>query len=400
MMDRPPVRWGLVVLLVALGASTPGLEAGSPPPPPPADAGPQLTRARPVADPPADRETWRLSGTLGLYAKYNSNLDLIDPQSSGRDRQGAFVGEPSVDLRLARSWGRNWWVDLGYAGHTNFHAANRDDDWYFNRGQISLGRALGRNSLYLSSEIRQFSEPRGDQVDFVRHTGLVTYRHVLSRLWQIRVGYENIATHYPGNRELDYGVNGGFVEVRNTWGPRFTTYYSYDRQSYEGTANLRENNPNASPEDGSRQTGRIGFDWLFSTRHTLSGTYTFQEDVSESGGQQIGGFEGHEGSQDYEAEFDLYKHKATLLYTWRASKTITVSAYEEWIRKNFDEEDDLEIAREERTDVLFLSSTYATVRLTDRLLLRVRYLFRMNKSSSAAQDYTDHILFAGPEYRF
>jgi len=352
----------------------------------------------------AETEEWdkavRFNGTVGIYAKYNSNLTLVDEKSTGLDQKDAFIGEPSADLRLSKSWGSDWWLDLGLSGQADLHTEHAEENWFFHRGHLSLGRALGEDSINLSSEVRYFTVPDRDRFDFFRHTGLLTYKKVLSPLWQLRVGYDNIVTRYPRSGSFDYAMNGFFAEIRNTWNLDFSTYYTYDFQAYRGSFDPLENNPNSSPDEGFRHTGECGFDWLISGVQTLSGTYLFQLDVSEMGVQQIGDFEGNEDSQDSEAEFDLSKHKVTLLYSRRLSRNLTLSSYAEWIHKEFHGEDDPPIPRERRTDALFLSSTHLKIRCSRDLTFKLRYLFRTNQSSLDSQDYRDHIVFVGPEYRF
>ncbi len=346
-----------------------------------------------------DSET-RFSGTLGVYAKYNSNITLVDEKNTGLERKDAFIGEPALDLKLSKSWGPDWWLDLAYSGQADWHAEHAEENWFFNRTHFSLGRALGKDLINLSSEVRYFTVPNGNNFDFVRHTGLLTYKKVLSPLWQLQVGYDNIITRYPRNESLDYVMNGFFAEIRNAWSLNFSTYYTYDFQVYRGSFDPLENNPNSSPDEGMRYAGKGGFDWLISGVQALSGTYLYQLDTSEKGVQQIGDFEGNEGSQDNEAEFDLAKYKATLQYSHRLSPKLTFSSYAEWIRKKFDSEEDLPLPRERRIDMLFLSSTHLKIRWSEDLSLKIRYLFRTNQSSLNSQDYRDHIVFIGPEYRF
>ena len=342
----------------------------------------------------------RLSGTLGLYAKHNSNLTLVDEKSTGLDQKDAFIGAPEADLRLSKAWGADWWLDLALPGQADWHTEHAEENWFLNRAQFSLGRALGEDSVNLSSEIRYFSVPAGDQFGVVRHTGLLTYRKVISPLWQLRVGCDNIATRYPRNKSFDYSMIGFYAELRNTWNLDFSTYYTCDFQAYRGSFDPRENNPNSSPDEGGRYTGECGFDWLISGAQALSGTYLLQLDVSEMGVHQIGDFSGSEETQDSEAEFDLSKHKVTLLYSRRINRKLTLSSYAEWIRKKFHGEDDLPLLRKGRIDALFLSSTHLKIRWSQDLCFRIRYLFRTNQSSLDSQDYRDHILFLGPEYRF
>jgi hypothetical protein len=360
-----------------------------------------------------------LSGVLGLSGKYNSNLNLVDNNEGAPPRQDAFLVEPNASLRLSGTWDPRWWLALEYSGQANFHSDHSGEDWYFNRGSLALSRFFGPHSLNLSSQLRHFTEPGNDRYDFVRHTGLLSYRHHFSQLWQARAGYENIVTRYPQTRSLDYTVHGLFVEARNTWTTDLTTYYLLDLQYYRGTADPQENNPNASPEEGKRRAIKIGFDWVLSPQRLLSGTYTFQDDQSDTadGVRQINDFEGYEGSQDIEAEFDLRKHKTTLLYSHRWGRRYTVSIYGEWIRKRFnqtieidletgkedgadDDENEIKLSGERRTNSLFLSSAFVKARLNDRWRLKLRYLFRLQRSSAPRQDYTDHLFFFGPEFSF
>ena len=132
--------------------------------------------------------------------------------------------------------------------------------------------------------------------------------------------------------------------------------------------------------NGRRVFLRLGFDWLLAHRHSFSGTYLYQNDEAEVGElQQIGGFEGSEESQDNEAEFDLFKHKATILYSVTLSRRWVVSTYSEFIIKNFDDETDSEPTTAGRNDALFLSSTYLRYKVSQKYALKFRYLFRMNE---------------------
>ena len=340
----------------------------------------------------------RFRGSLGLYSKYNSNLELAS--AVVRAREKAFIGEPALDLGLTKSWGTDWWLDLEFSGQADFHGQHTEENWYFNRGHLSLVRALGEDALSLSSEIRYFTTPGRDRFDFLRHAGLLSYRKTFSARWQLRLGCDNIITRYPASGNFDYSMKGVFAEIRNTWSPGFSTYYSYDFQAYQGSFDPLENNPNASPDEGARHTGELGFDWLISGGPTLSGSYLFQSDVSEKGVRQIGEFEGHEGSQDLEAEFDLGKHKGTLLYSHRLGRRLVLSSYVEWLRKRFDSEDDPPSPRPRRTDALWLSSIHLKFNKSKTLAFRFRYLFRANQSSADSQDYHNHLFFLGPEYRF
>lgn len=352
----------------------------------------------------AHAQETQISGGVGLYGKFNSNLTLIDEKKTNLDQKDAPIAEVRGELDIARSWGADWFLDWELSSQGNLHGEHAEENWYFNRSYLSLGRVLGENSLNFSSEIRHFGQPDDNRFDFVRHTGILSYRRVLSPLWQLRAGAQNTITRYPHTSPLNYQVNGAFVEVSNAWSDNFSTYYSLDLQLYAGTADPRENNPNTAPDDGVRQTLRAGFDWHLSDYRLLSGTYMLQNDNSgqdeeDGSGLQIGDFEGHEESQDNEAEFDLHKHKFTLLYSHRFNPRLTLSLYEEFIYK-FWEDEEGPIPVEARDDLLFLSSAFLKYKWRDNVRLRLRYLFRMNESTADANDYVDHIVFAGPEFRF
>ena len=78
----------------------------------------------------------------------------------------------------------------------------------------------------------------------------------------------------------------------------------------------------------------------------------------------------------------------------------TISAYEEFILKAWDDEEEVSVLQNARDDRLFLSSIFVKYKWRDTVHLKFSYLFRMNSSSSRANDYTDHIVFAGPEIKF
>ena len=347
--------------------------------------------------------------------KYNSNLDL-ENSDTAENLKDTFIGEVTGRAELKWRLAQKWAAEAQLSSLANLHQDHSRENWYFSRGRFALRRRTDAGAIELSSELRYFTVPDGDDFDFLRNVALATYRHRLSPLWHIRGGYENIATRYPNSRSFDYTVNGAFVELRHRWSFDLSTYYQLDLHVYKGTASPQDQADQvSSPEDGRRQTVRLGFDWLFGGNQALSGTYSAQADEADLGVNEIGDFEGHEGSQDSEAEFDLLKQKATLLYSVPLSRRLVLSSYNEVIHKifedqevEFEDEDEDEdedrpegdppILQEGRTDFLFLSSTYLRVKPRPRLALKVRYLFRMNASSESPRDYTNHILSVGVDY--
>jgi hypothetical protein len=346
--------------------------------------------------------------------KYNSNLDLANSDRVG-DLKDSFISELTGRAELKRRLADNWAAEAQLSSLANLHRDYAEENWYFSRGRAALRRRTDAGAVELSSEMRYFTVPDGDDFDFLRNVALATYRHRLSPLLHIRGGYENIVTRYPNSRTFDYTVNGAFVELRHRWSFDLSTYYQLDLQVYKGSASPQDAQDQvSSPEEGRRQTVRLGFDWVFRGTQALSGTYSAQVDKAELGVNEIGDFEGHEGSQDSEAEFDLLKQKATLLYSVPLSRRLVLSIYNEVIHKTFDDQElefededghevepegDPTIIQEGRADLLFLSSSYLRVKIRPRLSLKVRYLFRMNASSEGDRDYTNHILSVGLDFK-
>lgn len=341
-----------------------------------------------------------IKGGIGLFAKHNSNIKLIDEETTGLDKKDAFISEAKGELSVSKPWSKYWWSDLNLASYTNLHAQHASENWYLNQGQLSIGWDSGKHTIYAESGIRYFTGPDSGQDDFYRHTSILSYSRKFSRLWQLRTGYQNVITRYPRGRLLDYNVNGIFIESRSAWRPALITYYSIDLQQYKGTADPEDGNPNAAPHDGQRQTLRIGLDWNWSTRHILSCAYMFQNDTSEFIVRQIGVSEGSEHSQDNDAEFDLRKQKITLLYAYHYNSRLSLSFYEEWILKNWDDNVEGIIPVQARTDHLFLSSTFLKYKWRENLHIKLRYLFRANDSTIGIEDYANHIVSIGPEIRF
>ena len=340
-----------------------------------------------------------VSGAIGVAAKYDSNLNLIR-KTSANDLAADFINEVLGRLSVKRGIGNRAWLETRLAGLANWHVENTEKNWFFGRIGLSLGYPFGKSDLGFSNELRNYTIPKEDDVGFLRNTAILTYRRTLSPRWQWHMGYENIATFYPENTPFNYIVNGAFLEVRNTRSVDFSTYYAYDFQFYQGSYDAELDDPTGSPEEGFRHTFKLGFDWVFD-RNVLNVSYLFQMDNSSGEGLNLnGGFEGNEESLDVDAEFDFVKHKATLLYSRRLSGKLTLSSYGEFILKDLSDRHSPALGLHDRNDTLFLSSTYLKYKLKTDWLLKVRYLLRIRQSSIDSEDYQDHLLFFGTEYRF
>jgi len=331
---------------------------------------------------------WRADGEA--FLKYNTNLSLADGDSIGA--RDAPLSELNGSIGLAGTIG-GFRLDSEISGLANLHAAHRDEDWFFTRSRLGLRRPLGPGTAELSDEARYYTVPDQDAFDFIRNVAQLAYRLPLPLSLEVRGGYANIRARYLQSPEFDYTVHGANVVVRRRWSDDLSTWAQLDVQSYTGTSTPRE--IDGSPRDGQRLGLRLGMDGLFGNRHSLSATYAFQTDEADLGVKQIGDPENPESTQDIEAEFDLRKHKATVLYAVPLNRRWLLSSYNEWIGKLFDDEFDVQDPFQGRTDDLLLSSTHLRYRLDERWSLKLRYLLRVSDSSYAPGDYVGHLISVG-----
>lgn len=390
----------------------------------------------PVEAPSADDgEANAVSGEVSIAEKYDTNVDLVSPHITEPDEEGevekiedAFVTEVSFTLRYRSNWDSPWHVDLELFEIANLHLGAISDTWGIGRGNMNVGYAFGPNTISFFEEAKYFTEPDDTEFDYFRNSATLLYKRILSPLWEASIGYENLAFVFPDpvSRHFDYYAHGGFVEVRNTWRPTFSTYYRYGLIYYDEGKHTYSDDAAAelgTPETGHRHTGEIGFEWFFAQKNSLIGAYTFQEDESSGDGdRQIGEVRGEQENLELDVEFDFTRHKGMLLYSRRLSDRFTFSLYAELVHKVFpakdipleavgDEEDEEEAGEEDdddededafrkRTDVLFLTSAWITARLHGDLYGKARYFYRMNDSTMQLEDFQSHVIYLGLEYRF
>jgi len=344
-----------------------------------------------------------VSGVVSVGVKYDSNFDLLSedmPANAEEDEEieDAYITEITALLLFRSPWISPWHLELELYGLTNLHQ-QIDDSWCLGRGKLYIGYGFGENTISLLNEARYFSEPDDTEFDNFRNTAALVYKRVFSPLWQGRIGYENIMHLFPDNDFFNYMINGGFVELRNTWLPAFSTYYSYNYQYIQGSGEIDE--ASNAPEDGHRHTGEIGFELFFARKNSLIGAYTYQIDENDNPmPARIGEIQGEDENLEEEVEFNFVKHKGMLLYSHRFNDRFTLSLYNELIHKTFPKRDaDLYPYPRERRDVLFLTSAWLTARLVGNAYGKIRYLYRMSESNIDMHDFQDHIIYLGLEYR-
>jgi len=337
--------------------------------------------------------------------KYDTNLDLVVSRAR-RPGHDDLATELALRGQTWRRFARKWSLGLHGSILGDLYRERTTEDWLYGRGSLTAIRRLSAGVVELSDQIRYYSKPRHDEFDFVRNVAMLAYRHSMSERWQVGGGFDNVVTRYPNASRFDYTITGANVEVRTRWSENASAYGQLDFQFYTGTATPRDPDPRSSPDKGTRWTTRLGLDWLLAGSQSLSLTCEWRLDRAELGINQIGEYEGHEESQDSEAEFDLNKQRATALYTLPLSPRIVFSSYLEFINKHFDNDADAVLvsipgspALGGLTDRLLLSSTHLKVGITDHLSARLRYLFRTNDSSQSSRAYTDHIVSLGMIYR-
>lgn len=348
-----------------------------------------------------------ISGYVCVAGKYDTNVDLASkyvPKDAfePEEIEAAFITEVAALFAFASQWSSPWHLENELYGVTDLYPQTFDDSWFIARDNLYLGIDFGSNTFSFSNEARYFSEPEDVELDNYRNTASLAFKRIFSQLWQGRIWYENIVHLFPESPFFDYYVNGGFLELRNTWMPAFSTYYSYGFQYYLGSYNSSPRDPLSSPEAGYRHSGEIGFESFFAGKNSLIGSYTFEiDDSSGQGVEQIGGFRGEDENLEIDAEFNYAKHKGTLLFSHRFNDRFTLSLYEEYVYKVFFERNKPELFMgRERTDQLLLSSIWFKARLVDGLHAKARYLYRMNESTSRYEDFQDSIFYLGLEYRY
>lgn len=406
----------------------------------------------PVAATAADEEKtpFPVSGSLGLSGMYDSNFSLNEARANDDLHREDFILGVDAKIDTNLSWARLWQLEFDLQGLGNWPYYHSEDPWYVGNANLYLGLNFGANTVSVLDSARYFSTPDDFWSDFVRNAATLAYKRTLFRLLEGRLGYENILSSHPDNHPLDYFMNGGFVELRNTWTPLVSTYYSVDYLAYVGGEGDADSFKPRAPEKGDRFTVEAGVDAFFAQRHCLRGAYLYQVDDSDyepfdmasdssrsptptptpiqtdprqhdgpsppmppgsspppmsspSPGNMSGDFgrsSGDQGSLDIDAEFGFIKHKAEVFYSVRLNDRFTLSLYDEYVYKTFSRATNPIPGQPDRIDRLFLTSAWLTVRLEYGLYTKARYLYRMNDPLSSTNKFEDHIGSLSLEYHF
>jgi hypothetical protein len=358
----------------------------------------------------ASREPSLLSGKVGVTGKYDSDMTLTLGQYGQKAHSDDAIEEVSATVELDKTVNENWHLNLEIQGLGNWPLENRNSTWYVGNSNLYIGYARDKNTISLLDTSRYFTVPGDRHFDFFRNSATLSYKRVLSERWELGIGYENIANAYMKNADLNYILNGGLLELRNPWTPLLSTYYTYGFHYYRGKMGASQEDGTSSLSGGFRHTAEIGLDWVFAGKNNVTAAYIFQVDNSEQDNWvQHGDFQGDQGSLESEADFNFIKNKGTLLFSHRFNKRFSLTLYNEFIYKHYlsralegnpvDTLNGVEVVPA-RTDMLFLTSAWLSVRLLNDVFGKIRYIFRMNESTQNEYDYTNHIGSIGLEFHF
>ncbi|HPQ71751.1 MAG TPA: hypothetical protein PKW95_21680 [bacterium] len=371
-----------------------------------------------------------LSGVVGVAAMYDSHFDLANEFPNDTDGEDEFIYQLDAKLGMKYSWGSNSRLEFDLQELAYWPYFHTEKSWYVSNGNLYFGFFFGANSISMLDSVRYFVPAEKEETDLFRNSFTMAGKHKFSNLWEGLLGYENIINLHFDSAGNDYSMNGGFIELRNTWTPLVYTYYSFDCLYYIGNNQMTDPAILSPPNDGYRYSGKVGFDALFGIRHYLQGSYTFQRDrgdylrpamigntnVADNQMQppppdgrrppptpleQVRGFEGEQASLEVDAEFNYAKHKATLLYSIRFNERFSASLYNEFIHKDFIPNGDMPPYFDgDRTDRLFLVSAWFTARTFGQLYAKTYYVLRANIPSDDEDGVQEHIASVGLEYRF
>lgn len=356
----------------------------------------------------AEEETPKIwSGQVSAAAKYESNVDLLSddiPEESPDFEKidSARVVEVVAAVGYRSSWTSPWHLEASLLGLCDVFVESISDTWAVGRADLTTGVSFGANEFGVSSEARYFTEPDDSEFDNLRNNASTYYRRYLSDVWQIGVGYKNVVHVFPDSAVFNNGAHGGYGEIRSNWTPGFSTYGRYEGLYFQGRGEMDDEGRLGAPSRVVRHSGEAGFEAYFASRHALIGAYSyFTDDAEDDGASQIGEIQAEAENLESEAEFDLSRHKATMLYSVRLGERFALSFYNELQAKSFNQPIlDVDRKVRDRDDFLWLTSTWLKARLTGELYGTARYLYRMNESSTRRFEFEDHIGLAGMEFRF
>ncbi len=345
---------------------------------------------------------WRWHGALGLFGKYDANLELVPHDTPLPTSTDSFGMEGNIRLAVERSFGPAWWFEARLVATGNGYVERSEENWYHGNVGFSLNHTRGANLWSLYVEPRFYTVPGENEFDFFRNTAILSWQRSLSERTVVTVGYENLLARYPETESLDHVIHGAFSEVRLSLSPDLSTQFSYGFQFYQGHGESEEHPFLNSPSYGFRHTATVGLDAAFLGENTLFATYSLQLDTSSGESLHlVSAFEGDEETLDVETEFNFLEQKGTLLYTHRFPAAISASLFVELISKSFFNPEELfEIAEHEHADLLLTVVPKLALPLTPAWEIDLRYIFRMNASTRNEEDFHDHVVNLGLTFRF
>ncbi len=362
--------------------------------------------ARPNTAVPDDAEPddpW--SGRVGVSQKYDSNVDLLAEEP----RPDADPDDVVKDAHITEVFGAIGWMSPGYGpwrlsadlfALADLFPENMDDTWAIGRGHLDGAYRFGANALRLRSEAGGYTEPDDTEYDNWGAESSLAYACELGAVWTLSGGYQNELRRYPSATVFDFGGHGALLEVRQNWTARFSTSQRYDVWFLDGRGEEDDEGRLGAPSRVVRHAVEVAAESLIGRRHALGAAYAYQvDDAANDGAYQIGEIQGEDENLEIDGEFNVAKHRATLLYSVRIAERFSVAFYNEALHRVFLGAD-AKLYGGERIDASYLGSAWVSARLYAMLFARVRYLYRMNDSRVDYLDFQDHVVLGGLEYRF
>lgn len=346
----------------------------------------------------AQESGWQLDGAARVAEKYDNNLDLTaleSPQEKSADAVTELGG------RVQGSYtGSAWDLNLGGRLRGDMPNSTPSRTRLYVASDVYIAWQFATNhSLSFQSQGDCFAQFDDGALNVCRVDNAIAWRWAIGERLVLRLGIEDHEALYFGDADLDYSINGLFLEVRVPWSYRFSVWARADALSYhqffKGQTEAEE-----EADEGDRASLELGFDWVPTSGLTIVGLVQGKVDESNNPRRQVGGPDFPDNTLDTDAQFNFRKVRATLLTSWRIHPKWRLGAFGEVLRIAFFDVPDPIDAEPARVDVRWLLSGWLSYALTDQDHVQLQYLVRQNHSSEPGLDFDNQIISLGIERRW